>query len=261
MSEEDAGNRLRVLVKAVSDDLWIAVATFEVYAPSAFDAALIDKVNEREVYPAFNVISEALEATTISTLCRIWDKTSDAARIAEIEKLLRKRPDLAGDSGALRRWLGGVEMVEKSEELQALRAIRNMRLAHTHDPNRLDFRLLSGVRNAAIEDEWRLLEATILVVQQLHGLIGSPDPLDYRLPRSRKRLDYVVGFGRRIAHGRYASRSWRPGTEGDLVLTWRALNRLECIAREARGIARDMRVEGGRLGRSALGPEVEAVAP
>ena len=46
MSEEDAGNRLQVLVKAVSDDLWIAVATFEVYAPSAFDAALIDKVNE-----------------------------------------------------------------------------------------------------------------------------------------------------------------------------------------------------------------------
>ena len=33
MSEEDAGNRLQVLVKAVSDDLWIAVATFEVYAP------------------------------------------------------------------------------------------------------------------------------------------------------------------------------------------------------------------------------------
>ena len=25
MSEEDAGNRLRALVKAVSDDLWIAV--------------------------------------------------------------------------------------------------------------------------------------------------------------------------------------------------------------------------------------------
>jgi hypothetical protein len=74
-------------------------------------------------------------------------------------------------------------MVEKSEELQALRTIRNMRLAHTHDPNRLDFRLLSGVRNAAIEDERCLLEATILVVQQLHGLIGSPDPLDYRAER------------------------------------------------------------------------------
>ena len=158
MSEEDAGNRLRTLVKAASDDLWIAIATFEVYAPSAFDAALIEKVNEREVYPAFNVISEALEATTISALCRIWDKTGDAARIAEIDKLLRRRPDLAGDHGALRQWLGGVEMVEKSEELQALRAIRNMRLAHTHDPNRLDFRLLSGVRKAANEDEPRLLE-------------------------------------------------------------------------------------------------------
>jgi hypothetical protein len=66
MGEDDAGNRLRTLVKAVSDDLWIAFATFEVYAPSAFDAALIDKVNEREVYPAVNVVSEALEGTTIS---------------------------------------------------------------------------------------------------------------------------------------------------------------------------------------------------
>ena len=70
MSEEDAGNRLRALVKAVADDLWIAAATFEVYAPTAFDASLIEKVNEREVYPAFNVVSEALEATAISALCR-----------------------------------------------------------------------------------------------------------------------------------------------------------------------------------------------
>jgi hypothetical protein len=183
MSEEDVGNRLRALVKAVSDDLWIAVANYEVYALTVFDASLIEKVNEREVYPAFNVVSEALEASAISTLCRIWDKTGDAARIAEIEKLLRRRPDLAGDSGALQRWLGGIEMVEKSEELQALRAIRNMRLAHTHDPNRPDPRLRSGVRKAVNDDEPMLLEATILVVQQLHGLIGSPDYLDYPAER------------------------------------------------------------------------------
>ena len=183
MSEEDTGNRLRTLVKAVSDDLWIAAATFEVYVPTGFDAPLIEKVNELGVYPAFNVISEALEAPTISTLCRIWDRTSDAARIAEIEKLLRRRPDLAGDNGALRRWLGGVEMVEKSEELQALRAIRNMRLARTHDPNRPDPRLRSDVRKAVNEDEARLLEATFLVVQRLHGLIGLPDPLDHRAER------------------------------------------------------------------------------
>ncbi len=74
-------------------------------------------------------------------------------------------------------------MVEKSEELQALRAIRNMRLAHTHDPNRLDPRLRSDVRNAANEDEPRLLEATILVIQQLRSLIGSPNSLDYRAER------------------------------------------------------------------------------
>jgi AbiU2 len=179
MSEEEAGNRLRALVKAVSDDLWIAAATFEVYAPTGFDTLLIQKANERGVYPAFNVISEALEAATISALCRIWDKTGNAARIDEIEKLLRKRPELTRDNGSLRRWLDAVEMVERSEELQALRAIRNMRLAHTHDPNRPDPRLRSGVRKARNDDELLLLEATILVIQELHDLIASPVSLNY----------------------------------------------------------------------------------
>jgi hypothetical protein len=102
MSEEDAGNRLRTLVKAVSDDLWIAAATFEVYVPTVFDAPLIEKVNEQEVYPAFNVISEALEATTISTLCRIWDKTSEKAMARVLP--LGPPPD-RGMEGA--SWLSG----------------------------------------------------------------------------------------------------------------------------------------------------------
>jgi hypothetical protein len=59
--------------------IWIAAATFEVYAPTAFDAALIDEVDEQEVYHAFHVISEALEATAIWALCRIGGKTGDAA--------------------------------------------------------------------------------------------------------------------------------------------------------------------------------------
>jgi len=113
MNEEDAGNRLRALVKAVSDDLWMAAATFEVYAATAVDASLIEKVNEQEIYPAFNVVSEALEAATISALCRIWDKTGDAGRITEVEKLLRRRPDLAGDNGALRRWLSRLPQLDQ----------------------------------------------------------------------------------------------------------------------------------------------------
>ena len=139
-------------------------------------ASLIEKVNEQEIYPAFNVVSEALEAATISALCRIWDKTGEAGRITEVEKLLRRRPDLAGDNGArFGDGTGGVEMVEKSEELQALRAVPKHAPRTTHDPNRSDPRLRSGTRKAVNEDELLLLEATILVVQQLHSLIGSPD--------------------------------------------------------------------------------------
>ena len=33
--------------------------------------------------------------------------------------------------------IGEIEMVEKSEELQALRAVRNMRFAHTYDPEQV----------------------------------------------------------------------------------------------------------------------------
>jgi hypothetical protein len=73
--------------------------------------------------------------------------------------------------------------LEKSEELQALRAIRNMRLAHSQDPNRPDPRRRSDVRKAVNEDEPRLIEATVLIVQQLHSLIGSPGPMDYRAQR------------------------------------------------------------------------------
>jgi hypothetical protein len=109
MDEADDRKRLRAL--------WIAISNYEVHASTAFDVALIQCVNGMKIEPGFNVVSQALEATTISALRRIWDKTGDAARIAEIEKLLRRRPDLAGDSGPLRRWRGGVNMVEKSEEL------------------------------------------------------------------------------------------------------------------------------------------------
>jgi hypothetical protein len=79
MDEAEDRERLRALVEAVSDDLWIAIANYEVYAPTGFDRALIQRVNGTNMEPAFNVVSQALEAMTISALCRIWDKTGDAA--------------------------------------------------------------------------------------------------------------------------------------------------------------------------------------
>jgi hypothetical protein len=191
MDEADDRKRLRALVEAVSDDLWIAIANYEVYAPTGFDRALIQRVNGTKIEPAFNVVSQALEATAISALCRIWDKTGDAARIAEIEKLLRRRPDLAGDGGALPRWLGGVEMVEKSEELQALRAIRNMRLAHTHDPNRPDPRLRSDVRKvrrdlADLAARFEEVNAeTIVAIRALQGRYHAHALIDAAIASER----------------------------------------------------------------------------
>ena len=176
MNEEDAGNRLRALVKAVSDDLWMAAATFEVYAATAFDASLIEKVNEQEIYPAFNVVSEALEAATISAALPHLgqEDEGDAGRITEVEKLLRRRPDLAGDNGALPAMARSVSRWSRSPKSfrRSTRPVRNMPLAHTHDPNRSDPSAAKWPpQGCELEDELLLLEATILVVQQLHSVI------------------------------------------------------------------------------------------
>jgi hypothetical protein len=134
------------LAKAIGEDLYFAIANYEVFAPSAKDTTLIERVNENGNHAGCNVVSEALQLCVISALCRIWGKTSDAARMAEMAKRLRKRPELANDPKELERWLIDVERAEGSEELRALRGFRNVGLSRRHDPNQRDPRILSGTR-------------------------------------------------------------------------------------------------------------------
>ena len=68
-------DEIRLLAKAIGDELHLAIANYQVFAPTGRDAALIDRVNTAGIHDEFNVVSEALQLTTISTLCRIWDKT------------------------------------------------------------------------------------------------------------------------------------------------------------------------------------------
>jgi hypothetical protein len=116
----------------------------------------------------------------ISTLCRIWDKRSGTARLAEITKRLRKNLELASDRTDLDQWLSDVNRVENcSEEPHALRGFRNVGLAHRHGPNQRDPRVLSGARRVAQGDEGRLLGVTMLIVGRLNALVGVKDPIDF----------------------------------------------------------------------------------
>jgi hypothetical protein len=100
--------------------------------------------------------------------------------LAEITKRLRKHPELASDRTDLDQWLSDVELVENcSEELHALRGFRNVGLAHRHDPNQRDPRVLSGARRVVQGDEGRLLDVTMLIVQRLNALVGVKDPIDF----------------------------------------------------------------------------------
>jgi hypothetical protein len=184
------------LAKVIGEELDVAVANYEVFAPSGRDTSLIERVNAGGIHEGFNVVSEALQLTVISTLCRIWDKRSSTARLAEIAKRLRKHPELASDRNELEQWLGDVERVEDhSEELRALRGFRNVGLAHRHDPNRPDPRILSGTRRVAPDDEGRLLDVTMLIVERLNALVGVKDPIDF--------------FGQSEAWRRRADMFWR----------------------------------------------------
>jgi AbiU2 len=167
------------LAKVIGEELDVAIANYEVFAPSGRDTALIERVNAGGIHEGFNVVSEALQLAVISTLCRIWDKRSSTARLAEITTRLRKHPELASGRKELEQWLSDVERVENSEVLHALRGFRNVGLAHRHDPNQPDPRILSGARRVAQGDEGCLLDVTMLIVQRLNALVGVKDPIDF----------------------------------------------------------------------------------
>ena len=89
------------LAQTIGDDLYQAVAYYEIFAPSGLDAALIDRVGRHQVHPGFNVVSEALQLGVIAALCRIWDKTRGTARMAEVAAKLRKNPGLTKNQAEL----------------------------------------------------------------------------------------------------------------------------------------------------------------
>jgi AbiU2 len=106
------------IAEIIGQELYLALANYELFAPSGDNLALIERVNDQQIHEGFNVISEALQFTVIATLCRIWDKTSDTARMAEVAKKLQKHPEHTNDLKELKQWLSDVERVETRRSLR-----------------------------------------------------------------------------------------------------------------------------------------------
>ena len=74
-----------------------------------------------------------------------------------------------------------------SEEFRAIRGFRHLGLSYRHDPGKLDPRAMSGARRVKQGDERKVLEATIVAVEGLYGLLGLNDRQDFAKRREEWR--------------------------------------------------------------------------
>jgi AbiU2 len=173
------------LIQIMNDDLCQAVIYYEVFAPSGLHAPLLARVNHHQIHEGFNVVSEALELGVITILCRIWDKRRGTARITEVASRLQKNPDLVSDQAQFAQWQADVDNLQKSNELVALRAFRNVRLAHSNDLNVHDPRTLSNTRKVLCGDACIVLQGTIQIMEGLNYVIGLRYNSDFNQIRHR----------------------------------------------------------------------------
>jgi hypothetical protein len=165
------------MVRSISIDLDLAVAFYETYVPSGQDTGLLSFMNKTDFYAAFNVISDSLHRNIIMTLCRIWDTRTDTADINGLADAFRD-PTVIADlkavghsitSAQLNTWFVGVDRVNKSDELLALKRARHRAIAHTATPN---LPYTGTARVAQYGDERKVLEWTIPLVEQAGVFVG-----------------------------------------------------------------------------------------
>jgi hypothetical protein len=185
-------------VRAISTDLDEAIAFYETYVPTARDAALINRVNNVDFYPAFNVISQSLHQSVIVTLCRIWDTRRDTADLNSLADAFGDTTviaDLAAagltvDPGQLSMWLSEIDAINKSDELAALKRARHRGIAHRATPNEP---YKGAARIAQYGDERIIIEKTIPLVEQAGAFIGYSYVTPYADQR-RIRSEHSIKF-------------------------------------------------------------------
>jgi hypothetical protein len=162
---------------SISKDLGAAIAGYEVFVPSGRDRRLLDSINVSGVHPPFNVISDMLHRNTIITLLRIWDRRRDVASLWSLQRQLKSpglqkeftECDRAFDVAQIAEWAARLESAEESEEFRALKAARDMHLAHSIAP---DQPYRGDARVTVHGDEGAFIEMTIPLVEQANAMVG-----------------------------------------------------------------------------------------
>jgi AbiU2 len=156
--------------RSVSMDLEAAIGC-------ARDKRLLGSINVGKVHPSFNVISDGLHRNTIITVLRVWDRRHDVASLWSLKKLLDSPGlhkdfaefDRSLDAKRIAAWSAALAEAEDSEELRALKAARNLYLAHSIAPDRP---YLGDARVTVYGDERAAIEMTIPLVEEANALVG-----------------------------------------------------------------------------------------
>jgi hypothetical protein len=192
------------LVRSISIDLDLAIAAYETYVPSGQDAALIDRMNKTDYYPAFNVISDALHRNVLSALCRIWDtrganpRLGDTANLSAVEMAFRDPTVIADltsvvDPAKMSRWFADYDAVKNSKELLGVKTARHNAIAHTASPNSTRIRHNRMAQQMLYGYERQVIERTIPLVEQAGAFIGYSYVTPYADQR-RTRQEHAAKF-------------------------------------------------------------------
>src|SRR5208283_5142541 len=127
----------------------------------------------------------AFKSEQVAAFRRNLHKTRSTARITEVASRLQKNPGLVSDQAQLALWQADVDNIQKSDALAALRGFRNVRLAHSNDPNVPDPRSKNNTRRVLCGDECIVLEGTIPIMERLNSLIGLRYRSDFNQIRHR----------------------------------------------------------------------------
>jgi hypothetical protein len=201
------------LVRLVSIDLDLAIASYETYVPSGQDAALIDRMNKTDYYPAFNVISDALHRNVLSALCRIWDTRGGNPRLSDTADLSAVGAafcdpvvisDLASvghvvDPAKMSKWFADVDVVRGSDELLGVKTARHNAIAHTASPNPPRIRHNRQARQMLYGYERKVIEWTIPLVEQAGAFIGYSYMTPYA-KQQRIRREHAGKFWAALGH-------------------------------------------------------------
>jgi len=76
------------LLKAIDNDVHVAIALAEINRPASYDADIVDRFENTYDAHAFNLMRNQMTLTIVLTLTRMWDTDGDSRSIPNVAKFL-----------------------------------------------------------------------------------------------------------------------------------------------------------------------------